>query len=202
MDFCNRQVYAWGAEPRNPKLGKLGEILATTLQIRFEATVLDELNVKATANAYVLVDPTASFNTILTQLNTWLADLDACTDGEIIGVEMEVVPALPGGLKSMPVAGSRVEQTGILNFNATGSTHLWAFSIPALSNSSTVLSGGKIVLTSGSPANILLSLLAGGGTAALAWTNNAQQIISAFANALLSFRNYARQLSRVTYERP
>jgi len=171
------------------------------LQIRFEATVVDELNVKATANAYVLVDPTASFNTILTQLNTWLADLDTCTDGEIIGVEMEVVPSLPGGLKSAPVTGSRVEQTGILNFNAAGSTHLWALSIPALSNGSTVLSGGKIVLTPGSPANTLYSLLAGGGTAALAWTNSAQQTISAFANALLSFRDYARQLSRLTYER-
>jgi len=201
MDFCNRQVYAWGAEPRNPKLGKLGEILATTLQIRFEATVLDELNVKATANAYVLVDPTASFSTIITQLNTWLSNLDACTDGEIIGVEMEVVPALPGGLKPSPLAGSRVEQTGLLTFNATGSTHLWSFPIPALSNGSTVLSGGKIVLTPGSPANVLYTLLAGGGTAALEWTNNAQQAITAFASALLSFRDHTRQLSRITYER-
>ena len=158
--------------------------MAKTLAVHFEATIVDELDIQAETSVYALVDPTAAFADVITELNTWLADLDACSDGQIIGTELEVLPALPGGLKGSATAGSRVEQTGILNFNATGDTHLWGATIPALSNGGTVTSGGKIVLTGGSPANTLYALLVGGGTAALEWTNATSQALSAFANAL------------------
>src|ERR1035437_3178640 len=103
--------------------------MALTLPIRLEATILDELNVQAETSVYALIDPTASFTTILAQLTAWLADLDACTDGQIIGAELEVLPALPGGLKGAPVALSRVEQTGMIAFTAAGGAHNWAASI-------------------------------------------------------------------------
>lgn len=175
--------------------------MALTLAVRMEATVLDELNIQAETSVYALVDPTTSFDTILAQFNTWLADLDACTDGQIIGAELEVLPALPGGLKTAPVALSRVEQTGILAFDASGDTHQWATAIPALSNNPTVISGGKVVTTLGSPAQVLAALLAGGGTAQLAWTNDASQALTTPTSALISFRRYPHQLEQVTYER-
>jgi|ERR1035437_3288353 hypothetical protein len=174
--------------------------MALTLAVRLEATIIDELGVQAETSVYALVDPTASFTTVLAQLNAWLADLDACTDGQIVGSELEVLPALPGGLKGAPVALSRVEQTGILAFTATGDIHQWAAAIPALSNSGTVVSGGKIVLTPGAPANVLATLLASGGTASLGWTNAVSQALSAFTSALISFRKYNFQLARQTFE--
>lgn len=175
--------------------------MALTLAVRMEATIVDELGVQAETSVYALVDPTTSFTTILTQFNTWLADLDACTDGQIIGSELEVLPALPGGLKAAPVAGSRVEQTGVLAFTAAGDTHQWATAIPALSNGPTVISGGKIVVTPGAPAEVLAALLAGGGTAVLAWTNAVNQAITAATSALISFRKYSHQMVQETYER-
>ena len=175
--------------------------MAKTLIVRLEATILDDLNCKAISSAYALVDPTASFADVLSVQNTWLADLDACTDGQIISTELEVVPALPDGLKGAPVAGSRVEQTGIMNFNATGDSHLWGFEVPSISNDATVLASGHIVLTTGHPPYVLFTLLAGGGTAALQWTNATSQALSAFANALVGFRSSNRQLARKSYER-
>jgi len=175
--------------------------MALTLAVRMEATILDELNIQAETSVYALVDPTASFATIITQFNTWLADLDACTDGQIIGAELEVLPALPGGLKTAPVALSRVEQTGILAFTASGDTHEWATAVPALSNSPTVISAGKVVVTLGSPVQVLAALLAGGGTAALEWTNAVNQALTAATSALLSFRRYSHQMVQETYER-
>jgi len=175
--------------------------MALTLPVRFEATIVDELDIQAETSVYALVDPSATFTEIQAQLDAWLADLDACTDGQIIGSEMEVLPALPDGLKSAAMAGSRVTQTGILDFTATGDTHLWGATIPALSNGSTVTSSGKIVLTSGSPPNTLYTLLAGGGTAVLAWTNATQQALSAFSKALISFRRYRHQMVETSYER-
>lgn len=174
--------------------------MALTLIVRMEATIVDASNIQAETSVYALVDPTASFSDIVTQMNTWLADLDACTDGQIIDAELEVLPALPGGLKAAPVAGSRAEQTGVLSFTSTGDTHKWSTAIPALSNSSTVVSGGKIVITPGAPAQVLAALLAGGGTAALAWTNATSQAIASFASALISFRRYRHQMVENSYE--
>ena len=175
--------------------------MALTLTVRMEATIIDEMNVQAETSVYALVDPTASFDTIITQFNAWLTDLDACTDGQIIGAELEVLPALPGGLKSTPAALSRVEQTGILAFDAAGDTHQWATAIPALSNNPTVTNGGKVVLTLGSPVQVLAALLASGGTAALAWTNAVNQALTAATSALISFRRYNHQMVEATYER-
>ena len=176
--------------------------MALTLAVRMEATIIDEMDVQAETSVYALVDPTTSFDTILTQFNAWLADLDACTDGQIIGAELEVLPALPGGLKGSPVALSRVEQTGMIAFTAAGDPHQWATAIPALSNSTTVTTPtGKIVLTIGAPVQVLAALLAGGGTAALMWTNAVSQALTVATSALISFRRYSHQMEQETYER-
>lgn len=173
--------------------------MANTLFVRMEATVLDAMNVQAETSAYALVDPTASFDDILTTMNTWLADLDACTDGQIIAAELEVLPLLPGGLKASPVSGSRVEQVGILQFTATGNTHVWSTAIPALASAQVV--AGKPVTTEGSPLDVLADLLESGGTAVLTWTNNVSQALLVAVSALLSFRRSGRDLARDTYER-
>lgn len=175
--------------------------MPTTLIVRMEATIVDALDIQAETSVYALVDPTASFNDILTLQNTWLADLDACTDGQIISTELEVLPDLPGGLKSAPVSTSRVEQTGMLSFTSTGDTHHWATAIPALSAGPTVVSGGKIVITTGSPAQVLAALLAGGGTAVLEWTNATSQAITSLYKTLITFRRYRHQMVENSYER-
>jgi len=64
-----------------------------------------------------------------------------------------------------------------------------------------VVVAGRIVLDSGKPANTLYTLLAGGGTAILQWTNATSQALSAFKDALISFRQHNQQLARNTYER-
>ena len=175
--------------------------MATTLSVRMEATIIDELGVQARTNVYALVDPGASFTDIITVYNTWLANLDACTDGQIVRGELVVTPDLPGGLKSAPVTGSRVEQTGMIAFRANSTTHQWATAIPALSSSPTVISAGKIVLDDGDPIPVYVLLLLEGGTASLVWTNATSQALTYFSNALLSFRRYNYQLARETYER-
>jgi hypothetical protein len=175
--------------------------MARTLAVVLYATILDEQNVEAPAVAYALVDPTASFADVLTTLNDWLAAVDNCTDGQIIRTQLEVLPALPDGLKPAALAGSRVEQLGIWQFTATGTAHIESYPVPALSNSSSVTHLSRIVLTGGSPGAALRDLVAGGGTASFAWTNAWQQAIAAFAAALVSFRRAGSALERQSYER-
>lgn len=173
--------------------------MALTLPVCLSARIVDEINVEAKTSAYALIDPTASWSDVIAFLNSWLTALDACTDGQIVSGTITALPDLPGGLKSVPASGSRVEQTGIVNFLADGSSHRWAEIIPALSNGATVLSGEKIVLTGGDPVPLLIGVLLG-GTGPLEWTNSNQQLLVSFKDSLLSFRKYNRQLSVATYE--
>lgn len=173
--------------------------MAFTLPVRLAARIVDGLGIEAGTYAYALIDPTASWTDVLAFLSSWLTALDACTDGQVTQGTITALPALPGGLKSAPLSTSRVEQTGVLNFLADGSTYRWAATVPALSDGGTVTSGGKVVLTGGGPASNLIGVLLG-GSALLEWTNSNQQLLTSFKDALISFRQYNRQLSVATYE--
>lgn len=173
--------------------------MATTLTARFVAKIVDEQQIEALTTSYVLVDPSSTQSDIETLWQDWLSALDVCTDGQIIDSWYTVSPALPGGIKTAAVAGSRVEQTGLLNFVATGSTQRAATAIPALSNGSTVISGGKIVLTAGDPVPVFISLLLT-GAALLEYTNDVGQALVSLRDTLISFRLYNRQLAAASYE--
>ena len=104
-------------------------------------------------------------------LQSWLGYLDAVIDGQIIAAAITVLPGLPGGLKSSPVSTSRCMNTGIINFTATGSPNRWGFAIPAISSSGMVQSGGKLIITGGSPINNLYTFLLATSTT-LEWSNS------------------------------
>jgi len=172
--------------------------MANTLTVRFRAFFQDELNIIAECVAYALVDPDASFSAIQTVLNTWLATVDTVSGAQIIASEIEVLQGLPAGLKIAPVAGSRAEQTGLFDFTNADDQHVWAFAVPAIADSLVV--SGKIDLTAGQPAQLLAAYLVSGGTAALTWTNPWSQVLTSFASALLSFRQYRHQMARLSFE--
>jgi hypothetical protein len=174
--------------------------MALTLPVRLMARIVDELAIEARSYAYALIDPSSSFTSVLAFLTSWLTDLDACTDGQIVEGTITAVPALPGGLKGGAEAGSRVEQTGLLNFLATGTSHVWAETVPALSNEPTVISAGKIVLTPGNPVPVFSGLMLT-GSSILEYTNNQGQVLASFKNCSISFREYNRQLATASYER-
>ena len=173
--------------------------MALTLPVRMSCWITDVAQVQAIATAYAMIDPTASFDDITAFLNSWLLALEACTDGQIISADLTALPALPDGLKSAPVSGSQVEQTGVINFLATGSTHRFAALVPALSNSGTVISGGKIVLTGGAPVPSLVGVLLG-GSGPLLWSNTNSQPLASLKDTLLTFREYFDQVKVASYE--
>jgi hypothetical protein len=108
-------------------------------------------------------------------------------------------PALPGGVKAAAAAGSRVEQTGVLGFLATGSDKRYSAAIPALSNGATVLNGDRIVLTVTDPIGLLIKILTTVGTV-LSWCNEHYQLIQKFVDALVSYRKKRKQLQRSSFE--
>src|SRR5579872_817764 len=165
------------------------------IPLHFSATIRDGLGTEATTQAYLNVPDSTALSALVGDLGTWLTDLDAVTDGLIRGTRIEITPALPGGLKTSTGAtfqASRVEQTAVLNFSATGTARKEGFSIPAVSNSAIV--AGKVDLAN-TAIQALITLLSGG-----LYTNPYNQALVALLDAILSFRKKRKQLQRSSFE--
>ena len=168
--------------------------------VRVSATIKDSWGIEASTAAYANLEvDTATIADVVSDWSDWVSALDNATDGQIIRSDISISPSLPGDVKGSPVSGSRVEQTGLLGFSATGTTKRYSFPIPALANGASVLSGDRMVMTSGFPIPALEDVLTTAG-AALTWCNDHHQEISAFLDALISFRKKRKQLQKSSYE--
>lgn len=171
--------------------------MAATTSIRFSARLLDELGTEASMVSYLLVDPAQTLTQVNTALATWLTDLDAITGGQITQAHVAIAPALPGGLKAAPVAGARVEQTGVLNLSSPANNKRFGQAVPSIADS--VLHLGKIDL-SNAAVQAFIALLTGGGVLGGGYTNQFTQLVTGFVDAIISFRKRRRQLQRSSFE--
>lgn len=164
--------------------------------LHFSAAVRDGLQTAAPLTSYLLVPDSTSLATLIGDLGTWATTIDACIDGAIVDLSARLTPALPAGLKAATGAtwlASRVEQTGVLNFSASGSDRRYGQALPSLSNA--VIAGGKIDL-SNTAIVALVSLLT---NPANDFTNAQSQTLEAALDALISFRQRA-DLRKTSFE--
>jgi hypothetical protein len=178
------------------------KIMAHDVTAVVSATVVDSWGTEASAPAYALADGTQTINEAIAEAQAYVKALDAVTDGRITRMHVQFVPALPTGLKAAAVAtGARTEQTGIVNFSATGTSKRYGYAIPAVSDAQ--LTGDRINATAFGTASTgmdtLLLLLTSAATA-LAWANEHSQQIIAVRDAIVSFRKKRRQLGRSSLE--
>lgn len=170
--------------------------MALTQQSHYSATLVDELGIEATTIAYVLTDPTGTAADLATGAAAWALDLDAVTGAQIKALRVVQSVPVPGGAKATPAAHSRVEQTAVINFSATGSGHRYGMAIPALKD--TLIVAGKLNWAdTGLKALVDLITTA---TGTQAYANTANQAISGVVDAILSFRKRRKQLSRTSFE--
>jgi len=168
------------------------------IPVRVSATISDEWGITASTDAYAQADDSQTVAVLVTSVNAFISALDAATSGQITASRVTILPALPGGVKTVPVAGSRVEQTGLLGFSSAGTNKKWSLNIPALSNATTVLSGDSMVVNvTTDPLGILIALLTTGVTL-LKWANAHSQDIQAFIDALIGFHKKRKSLQRAS----
>ena len=92
----------------------------TTQNVLISWTLQDDDGDQASVPLYATYDDaTVTLSDIVTQAGAFAALLDAITDVQIVKEAVTFYPALPGGLKSEPVASSDVEKTGLLTYNLT-----------------------------------------------------------------------------------
>lgn len=170
-----------------------------TQAIQFTATIQDETGTKASTPAYAMIDPAQTVTQLLADLAAWATALDAVTDGAIIRAEAKVlgeVGVAPlTGLKTTPVEGARVEQTGVLNFSPAAILRRYGQIIPAIADG-VLLGGDKIDLTNAAVITFQQLLRNATGVTVFGYTNPYQQLLANFVDTVTSFRKRRRELAR------
>jgi len=168
--------------------------------VQFSITFQDGLGTERATQAYLQFPETLTLNDVWLAFNQWYQSMAGLSDAHVSAGLIRVIPTLTP-LSSPDQARSRVEQTGVLNFLATGSDKRWGMAIPGLSPN--VMTGDRIDLGNSGVIN-LLQVMTGAinsGTA-VSFTNSHNQPLTTFADALVSFRRDRKQLQRASFERP
>ncbi len=162
-------------------------------------TIQDSAGVKAPHAEFWLIPDTLTVATVMTWFLGVGETVDDITDGQIVRVSVEFRPDFSGaGYKTVPVANSSVEKTGLFNFSQGGSIYKSPLDIPAIATS-VLTSGGTIDLTN---ADIIafISNQTGAGIGGETPSSKYANALIALIDALQTFRKHRRQLNRSTFE--
>lgn len=170
--------------------------MSTSIQI--SARIRDALGTETSTLVYGQMDSTEDLASVQSLAQSILTALDGCTDGQITDAHV-TLPIVLTGMKTAATSISRVEQTGLLGFSATGSPKRFSLAIPAVANG--IMNVDRIILTVGDPANILVThLLNPAGNMTFNGCNAHNQTLTALVDASVSTRRYRRQLQRSSFE--
>lgn len=166
-----------------------------SLQVQYRGELIDGIAAQGEVVSYLALPDTATLAQTNSALGVWAAAVDGCIDGAFRAVSATLVPDLPGGLK--PASGatwlaSRMAQTGIIDFSATGTSRRYGQALPSFSNAAIV--GGKFDITNAAVQALIDLLVNPTGY----FTNPERQSLEAALDALLSFRKRA-YLARRSY---
>jgi hypothetical protein len=175
------------------------------VDLRASWRVVDDWGIEASTFVYGIATDAATAAEISADLQAVTLDLDKVVGGQITEMRATLFPALPPGnstststqIKNAASANDPVEKNGLLAFTATGTIKNWSFNLPSLSNSTTVVNNGKIVLTATSPAQVLADALTTGGTV-VSYANEKQQALAALAYTRIGYHKHRKQLQRAS----
>lgn len=171
--------------------------------VRISATIRDAWGIETSTVFSADADTSQEISALQSDVFALGLALDSITDGQITRLSCTIempIPIPASDMKTAPVAGSRVEQTGLLGFSATGSSKRYTAEIPALSNDPGVLVGDRIKLTPLYPVSEFVVTLFTTANLALTYTNEVYQPLIALTDAAVSTRKQRRQLQRSSFE--
>lgn len=172
-----------------------GHAVAITQPAQLSYTIQDEIGVKAALTQYLKVDPAMTIAQFLTLFNTQAGLVDLCVSGQLIHGRAEIV-AVPSGVKGAPVAGSRVEQTGLFTLGNAANSRSFGQDVPAWSN--TKITSGHIPITDTDVANLFGSWIT---PATLSeFCSNQFLALNALRTTAITFRKRRALESKLTSE--
>lgn len=170
--------------------------MAATQKARITVGVMDQLGTRATIALYALIDPATTVADLAVTKAAVVTALEAVLGA---GVQDSSV-TLDYGEDDTVDAGSRVEQTAVLDYIVTASGRQHGIALAGWLDS--LVGGGGAPSIGGGVGAAAVAALTGAlpGDATGFWTNNAYQALGALNDAFLSFRKRRRSLSRSSEE--
>jgi hypothetical protein len=171
--------------------------MANTQPAQLSYSLLDELGTKASSSFPLMIDPAMTVAQLVTATTAFGDLLDAIVGGAITAGSASLLFGDLGAKDGTPASGSRVEQTGVFNFNNGTTAYRFGEIAPSLADS--VISGGTINLADSDVMAFVAACTAsitGGGV----HTNTARQTLTSLRDAFLSFRKHRKQLTRSSFE--
>lgn len=161
-------------------------------------TLKDEIGTKATYPIYLLTPDTVTVANMHTFLQDWIGVIDPITDAQIIDANWSCNMPFSGA-KDAPVAGGRVEQNGLFNFENALTVYKAGNALPAIANS-TLTSGAKKVIDLTNAGIIAYTAFMTTATLAMVPTNKFAGALLTLIDAAVTFRKHRKQLMRETFE--
>jgi len=174
--------------------------MAANTVLRFSATVQDETGLKANVNSHLFIDSAQTVAATDTAFSAWISALDAITGGQVVRGQWTISPALPGGIKSAPVAGSEVQEVATFDFTQTGVPYHYGSVVPAFLESLET-STHKPDLTAGAVA-AWITLLTTAPVLGGSYTGMGNDALAALSYAFLATRKHRRGERAVSFTRP
>jgi len=108
----------------------------------YSLTLKDDGGVTAVHNLYVSYDGAlATIDDLIADLGAYAILVDNVSDAKVIEARV-TIPLVPTGVKSVPVADSTVERTGLFTYEQANSSYVQSFDIPAYQNAG--IANGRI----------------------------------------------------------
>ncbi len=155
------------------------------LETRFQGSLVDGLNTPGSVTSYLSIPDSHTLAQVASGCQVWAAAIDGVADGAFLEINADLIVPLPGGLKSPTGAtwrASRIEQTGVFSFSATGTDRHYGFAVPSLSNAVIV---NRTIDMANTAITALIDLLLNPTDL---FTNPQMQVLEAALDALLTFR--------------
>jgi hypothetical protein len=169
-----------------------------TYDFILSATLKDEMGTTATFPLYVTVPDTVTVANLHTYMQDFLGILDPITDAQII--QFKWSSDMPfSGAKGAPVAGGRVEQTGLFNFENSVTRFKAGYDIPAIANS-TITAGAKKTIDLTNAGIVAFISFMEAVTLLITPTDKFVGALVALIDAAMTFRKHRKQLTRATLE--
>jgi len=96
--------------------------------------ILDDAGKTASMPVYTIFDDaTATLSSIAAAVATLADDIDDIIDGQIVKISYTISQALPvSGIKTEPVSGSNVQETGLFSFPVLETAYKFAVAVPSV----------------------------------------------------------------------
>lgn len=144
---------------------------------------------------FIYDDATTTLANLIAAMQGMATQIDGVSEARLNKLRMTLDVALPSGINvAKPVAGSDLEETGLITFSVNGNIYNYGVDVPGYLQSE--FTGKNIPISGSGPSVNLENFLIATATGGIKWTDKGKFQLFAPIRARKTFRKHRRALQR------